>query len=571
MRCQFAVVVIVFLSQQAVRADTLHVPKDHATIQAAVDAATSGDTVLVAPGTYRERVRLKTGVALKSAGADTKGKLGLARAEATILDLAGDNKGPGVLLADGTSLDGFTVTRVGIFDQKEYDEHYATQGENLADDRGAVGAGKGFSAVGLPGVTAIVRHCIVHNNGTPGIGCSGAKEKRNHSLIEHNIAYRNMGGGIGIADGASPTVRANRCWNNLRAGIGCRNAFGLIVDNECFDNVRAGIGIREGAKPTVRSNKCHDNRRAGIGCRMEGSAPIIENNDCYRNAMAGIGNRDKASPMIRGNRCYENLMAGIGTRAEATPTIVGNKCWKNKMAGIGSREKARPFIADNECYENDLAGIGQMEDAETTLIGNYIHHNKKAGVGFDECKTGKATLIKNKIIANELVAVGINPGWTVRLVGNELAREGGLPPLVMVFKNSEATFVNNTFRGSGVAGVRTEGVVRIFDNDFVCPTQRKGGGPPQFAVWGLPGARIEFVGNNVKGWRHALHADKAGVTASRNTVSDYWQVGIQINQPTEPAIAIGNVFETALDHAGVRVNGMAGLIDRNRVVKMLPK
>ena len=55
--------------------------------------------------------------------------------------------------------------------------------------------------------------------------------------------------GIGIANGASPIIEANKCSNNLRGGIGNRKSQALIIGNESFDNVRAGIGIREGDGP----------------------------------------------------------------------------------------------------------------------------------------------------------------------------------------------------------------------------------------------------------------------------------------------------------------------------------
>jgi hypothetical protein len=49
-----------------VRAAVVHVPADHASIQAALIAAAPGDTVLVAPGRYRELIRMECGVTLKS-------------------------------------------------------------------------------------------------------------------------------------------------------------------------------------------------------------------------------------------------------------------------------------------------------------------------------------------------------------------------------------------------------------------------------------------------------------------------------------------------------------------------
>ncbi|HEV2355066.1 MAG TPA: hypothetical protein VGR89_12540, partial [Puia sp.] len=49
--------------------NTIHVPADQPTIQAGINAASNGDTVLVAPGTYKESINFsKKAITLMSSG-----------------------------------------------------------------------------------------------------------------------------------------------------------------------------------------------------------------------------------------------------------------------------------------------------------------------------------------------------------------------------------------------------------------------------------------------------------------------------------------------------------------------
>ena len=127
----------VVLATPLLGGETLRVPEKYATIQSAIDAAAAGDIVLVQAGTYRERLQLKRGVTVRSAGDDSPGMLGLRRAETTILDGGGQQaKRAGVRMATNATLDGFTVTNVGVYDGEEWDKHHATQGEQQAHEPG---------------------------------------------------------------------------------------------------------------------------------------------------------------------------------------------------------------------------------------------------------------------------------------------------------------------------------------------------------------------------------------------------------------------------------------------------
>lgn len=345
-------------------ASDLRVPEGFKTVQSAIHAAKSGDTVLVQPGTYREPLTLKPGVIAKSAGDDEKGKLGLRRAEATIL-------GGGVEMAEGAVLDGFTVTGVGTYDEKLWQHHFDTQGNEQPHEH--------IGADGKPGI-AVATNCTVTNNIVHHIGYTGIAITTGSPRIANNVCFRNMGGGIGSMKGSTALIEKNECFENFYAGIGCDGSSPTIKENICHDNIRAGIGISEGSSPQVTGNRCYNNRRAGIGIRTgSNTQPVVESNECRDNAMAGIGVEEGAQPTLR----------------------------------------------------------------------------------------------KNKLINNKLVAIGITGGSQAVIIGNEISREGGMPPMIAVLEDSSAEITGNTIRGGGVAAIVVKGAADITRNRFVTPTPKK--------------------------------------------------------------------------------------------------
>lgn len=501
------------LSQPAFAA-IRRVPTDHKTLQAAIDAAVAGDTILVAPGKYPERIRLKPGIVLRSTGDDAADSL--QRAKVTIIDGGGkDAKEPGVVMAEGSVLDGFTITNVGTYDDALWKKHFDSHGEELGDEEGAVQAEGTNAAVSIQGVSCLVTHCIVHHNGDVGIGILGIKKAKTAPLITDNLVSRNMGGGIGVAEGAEPIIRANTCQENLRAGIGCRQAHPIIVDNICRQNVRAGIGCREGAHPVIRGNECYQNRRAGIGIRMEGTAPIVEENVCFENAMAGIGCRDGASPIVRNNVCRQNKMAGIGCRDGAKPLIVGNECRENELAGIGVQGKGAAILHANECVDNKLVAIGVTEEST-------------------------ATILKNK-----------------------LSRTGGMAPLVAVKDGSTATIQANSFAGGGVAALLVQGTALVSGNTFTGVGAKQGN-----AVWVWENSHATIADNSFSGYKAAVHATKATVLITGNSIKQFMGTAIVAKESQQPAQVYGNTAISADPQAKVvDVQGAAGIVENNLLMK----
>lgn len=509
-------ILIAIAAARPALAAPLRVPQDYRTIQAAIDAANPGDQILVDPGEYQERIRLKPGISLRSNGDDAKGIDGLKRAEATIVDGGGkEGNQPGVVMAEGSTLDGLTITNVGAYDEVLWKKHFDSQGEELGDEEGSVQAEGTVPAVSIQGVSCTVINCIVHHNGDVGIGILGKENSKTAPLVTGNLVYRNLGGGIGVAEGAEPIVRGNICKENLRAGIGCRCANPMITDNVCFQNVRAGIGCREGSKPVLRGNKCFQNRRAGIGIRMKGTAPVVDGNECYENEMAGIGCRDGASPILRNNLCRKNKLAGIGCRDGAHPLIVGNECRENETTGIGVQKKAMAIIQGNKCLEN------------------------------------------------KLVAVGVTEGSTATIVGNELSRTGGQPPIIAVKDGSTARITDNRIQGGGVAAVLIQGQATVSGNTFTGARKDQAN-----AVWVWEDSVATVSDNSVDGYRTAVNATKATLVVTGNKIKQFQGTAIVVKDSKKPAHVFGNTAHSADPQAKVAgVQGPAGIVEENILQK----
>lgn len=200
----------------------IRVPQDYPTIQQGIDAAVSGDIVVVAAGTYNEEITLKAGVTVRGAG------------EGLSIINGGGNSGDVVFAAgndinNDTKFQGFTVT-------------------------GALSGG------GMPGGA--------------GIFCnSGAKPDIRNNRVEGNDF------GIVTWNQASAFIHNNVVVNNNYGGIGLSTAATII--NNTIVNCRIGVNDGGGYGPTVMNNIIVDNNLYGV--HATGTQPVLTYNDVWNN------------------------------------------------------------------------------------------------------------------------------------------------------------------------------------------------------------------------------------------------------------------------------------------------
>jgi hypothetical protein len=218
----------------AVAATVLHVPQDYPTIQSAIDATAAGDTVLVAAGTYPERIDFQSKpITVES----------VSGADATIID----GGGSGVVVTINANagetpiLRGFTVRNGGAgFPDGGIDtsggpaliENNTITANRFCDD-GAVSAA--FSA-------ATIRNNLISANtqacsggvGGAGVSIRGAGTVQVLNNVITGNTHTAAAGGVGLFAAGAPTISGNVISNNVGgqgAGISMFNVSDALITN----------------------------------------------------------------------------------------------------------------------------------------------------------------------------------------------------------------------------------------------------------------------------------------------------------------------------------------------------
>ena len=407
MRAPALVLIVLVLSTIPAPGVVIRVPDDHSTIQAAIDAASYGDTVIVAPGTYPERIDFK-GKAITIQGSSD--------ATDTVID--GQGLGSVVTALNGTGparLNGFTITNGLSMLPKSFGGGIYCEGgtaptlSNLIVEKNSADHGGGIYCLDT---TLEIKGCILRDNFARSDG-GGLSTHNATILLEDNRIHDNgsdgYGGGIRI-QGGIVTVRENRICNNTayRGGGVDMKAWalgkGLLERNEICGNRVVGItGGGGGVSATltiVRENLIHSNYAeflgGGVHCRVDAEVAgnVIRNNTVgsAHGEGAGIGCEKDSSSIIRDNLILDNSQGatggGVYCDSFSTVSLMNNRIIGNSVSDLGGGIACQAFsdviVVNNTIYGNSAArggGVGCTGCSYTMDIANTILWKNQAPLG----------------------------------------------------------------------------------------------------------------------------------------------------------------------------------------------
>lgn len=335
---------LLFLAGHAA-GETLSVPDEYPTIQAAINAATSGDTVLVAGGLYSETIQLKSGVNVQGAGAEST----------TISAVVCEH-------IAGATVQGFTITGAEIGVRVTY--------SSLVIANNVI---TGHSSHGIESYMKClltVTDNVISANGGDGVHC--IYNYQGPSMVLRNTISLNAGGGvyfafsplvvrentikgngyIGVQNNYSPasTVESNAITGNQwgvfnsyvehqdpNIAYGPVTVDGNVIDASAWDGV-----VNWFCSPVIRNNVITNSGRWGV-YNENGWAVILGNT--IVTATNGVYNRDsKAARLINNIIAHSDI--GVRSKDWSFPKVLYNDLWQN-TTDIVDETHASSQIAQN--------------------------------------------------------------------------------------------------------------------------------------------------------------------------------------------------------------------------------
>jgi parallel beta-helix repeat protein len=281
----------------------------YTSIQAAINAAQPGDTILVPPGTYVGTIDITQSVTLRSMEGPEKTIIKGAPFDYYIVNIKADN----------VVLDGFTVTApdyTGTADASGITTHLAGTKSNLritnciihhigVDDRSNVSMGSfGINVGPVDGIE--IDHNIIYDihHAAAGAWANGimvwgnnasvpAKDVHIHDNTIYNISSpeHSLDGAIILSSNTeNAVVENNNIYNVRNLGISThpQTLNASIIRNNTFDNIKGGLGAAyrsRGPHADTVTGNTFSNCDVGVLVLEAGGAPVLENNNFVNNGI----------------------------------------------------------------------------------------------------------------------------------------------------------------------------------------------------------------------------------------------------------------------------------------------
>ena len=439
-------------------ANELHVDdsggRDYTSIQAAIDAASSGMTIYVHPGTYREGLIITKSVSIFGTGSRNEVVV-----ESTGADVAWFQGGDGHLA-------NMTLRQAGGGNWYGVDISAGSPTlENLDI------ASQSLANIAIhEGADPTIRDSRIHDSPESGLYIydNGSGTIFNNEIVDNAKA------GISVATGASPTVIDNRISGSGYEGIWVISdaGGGHFEGNDLRGNGRGAWDVEAGAGPIIRVSNLPDDGSAqpevvtpqGLHVAAAGGRDFRNIQDAINAAtdgttiyvhpgtytggmlidktieIIGVGERNQILVESTGADVAW-FQGGNGRLANMTLRQLGGGSWYGIDISAGN-----PTIENVDLSSRSLANIAIREGADPTIRDSRIHDSPESGIYIYD--KGRGTIVNNDIIDNAKAGITVATGAMPTVVKNRVSGSG-YEGVWVISDAGGGHFEGNDLRGNG--------------------------------------------------------------------------------------------------------------------------
>ena len=332
---------------------TIYVPDDYAKIQAAVDVASAGDTIIVRDGTYTENVDVNKRLTIRSENGSDKTIVRAKNSENCVFTVSAHYVNVSGFMVEGGIGRGFVKI---IVISKDGFHRWGLE----------VG---GWCSAGIHLYKADycnISNNIASNNGD-GIRLSGSS----YNTIMNNIANANNMDGISLDSSSSNFLMNNNASSNNADGIYIREKYSKLIcgpsnyntltNNTASNNRYFGFDLFSCLRSTLTGNTANSNGYDGISLAFS-SKNILANNTANLNNGNGIDLYLSSNySTLTGNSACSNNNTGIFLYYSSNNEIYLNNFINNtynvysyNSTNIWNSTEKITYTYKGKIYKNDL-------------------------------------------------------------------------------------------------------------------------------------------------------------------------------------------------------------------------
>ena len=520
-------------------------------IQAAVNSAHSGDTIIVENGTYVGNIDISRGYA------DDLNNL--------ILMSASGNPVDTVIVADNSA-----ATAVDVISIK-YKTNVTVKGFTIS------GARPNMAGISLyQGKKCTVENNVFLNNG---IGVKLQGPSCTDNVIRNNKIDRTnavgTGTGINIGDSDYTKVSKNSV-SNYKDGIrvtGSNSRESRISENSINQNVNSGILLEKARGVTLEGNTVNLNRIVGIYLSESNENNLTNNNVLMINSTVdntltnGITLYNSDSNTVSSN--YASMSDhGIFLNTCKNNRLQNNKV-PNNLYGIAMRYSHNNRIINNNADGNKWGIYLTWEDSGNTISDNSANMCVDAGIYLTSL-CGENNLVDNNTV-NSNTYSGIHLETHNNIISNNYAT-GNLRGIFLLgqgcYENTLSNNVVNFSTGNGIRLVNTSNDNKLVSNNINSNSED--------GIYLFNSNNSYLDSNNAQGNNIGIHVENSSWSTIYNNKAPYNRIGIRLyvsdnNTVSKNTVSYNSVSGIDLNNA-VRNNVTGNTIDSSeRGISMCPR